>query len=157
MLPPTCLVVWMGDAQQTPGGIAKGQDQFAISRKQLMMRKRPVRQMLRHTHSARVCVSFFKKLISRQLPHWLKCWPPPTATKDPCGLTILTRTRVPRWTSWTPSARMEASLPKTYKSTRKTSNVLVGSACNPTTYTVYRSVRLFCSGSCLQIASAHTG
>ena len=30
MLPPTCLVVWMGDAQQTPGGIAKGDDQFAL-------------------------------------------------------------------------------------------------------------------------------
>ena len=43
MLPPTCLVVWMGDAQQTPGGIAKGQDQFAISRKQLMMRKHGLR------------------------------------------------------------------------------------------------------------------
>ena len=39
MLPATSLVVWMGDAQQTPGGIAKGQDQFAISRRQLMMRK----------------------------------------------------------------------------------------------------------------------
>ena len=43
MLPPTCLVVWMGDAQQTPGGIAKGQDQFAILRKQLMMRKHGLR------------------------------------------------------------------------------------------------------------------
>ena len=43
LLPPTCLVVWMGDAQQTPGGIAKGQDQFAISRKQLMMRKHGLR------------------------------------------------------------------------------------------------------------------
>ena len=29
----------MGDVQQTPGGIAKGQDQFAISRRQVMMRK----------------------------------------------------------------------------------------------------------------------
>ena len=37
MLPATSLVVWMGDAQQTPGGIAKGQDQFAISRRQFMM------------------------------------------------------------------------------------------------------------------------
>ena len=43
MLPPTCLVVWMGDAQQTPGGIAKGHDQFAISRRQLMMRKHGLR------------------------------------------------------------------------------------------------------------------
>ena len=43
MLPATCLVVWMGDAQQTPGGIAKGQDQFAISRRQLMMRKHGLR------------------------------------------------------------------------------------------------------------------
>ena len=43
MLPATCLVVWMGDAQQTPGVIAKGQDQVAISRRQLMMRKHGLR------------------------------------------------------------------------------------------------------------------
>ena len=33
----------MGDVQQTPGGIAKGHDQFAISRRQLMMRKHGLR------------------------------------------------------------------------------------------------------------------
>ena len=43
MLPATCLVVWMGDAQQTPGGIAKGHDPFAISRRQLMMCKHGLR------------------------------------------------------------------------------------------------------------------
>ena len=39
MLPPTCLVVWTGDAQQTPGGVAKGPSQIAIARRQLILRK----------------------------------------------------------------------------------------------------------------------
>ena len=43
MLPPTCLLIWTGDAQQTPDGIAKGPDQIAISRRQLMMRKHGLR------------------------------------------------------------------------------------------------------------------
>ena len=59
MLPSTCLVVWMGDAQQTPGGIAKGQDQFAISRKQLMMRKHglrcPQKDVTPHSLSTVLC------------------------------------------------------------------------------------------------------
>ena len=60
MLPPTCLVVWMGDAQQTPGGIAKGHDQFAISRKQLMMRKHGLRcpqtDVTPHSLSTVLCI-----------------------------------------------------------------------------------------------------
>ena len=59
MLPPTCLVVWMGNAQQTPGGIAKEQDQFAISRKQLMMRKHglqcPQKDVTPHSLSTMLC------------------------------------------------------------------------------------------------------
>ena len=43
MLPPTCLVVWTGDAQQTPGGIAKGPSQIAIARRQLISRKHALR------------------------------------------------------------------------------------------------------------------
>ena len=43
MLPPTCLVVWTGDAQQTPGGIAKGPTQIAITRRQLISRKHALR------------------------------------------------------------------------------------------------------------------
>ena len=43
MLPPTCLVVWTGDAQQTPGGIAKGPSQIAITRRQLISRKHALR------------------------------------------------------------------------------------------------------------------
>ena len=43
MLPAASLIVRMGDAQQTLGGIVKAQDQFAISRRQLMMRKRGLR------------------------------------------------------------------------------------------------------------------
>ena len=43
MLPPTCLVIWTGDAQQTPGGIAKGPSQIAITRRQLISRKHALR------------------------------------------------------------------------------------------------------------------
>ena len=43
MLPPTCLVVWTGDAQQTPGGIAKRPSQIAITRRQLISRKHALR------------------------------------------------------------------------------------------------------------------
>ena len=43
MLPPTCLVVWTGDAQHTPGGIAKGPSQIAITRRQLISRKHALR------------------------------------------------------------------------------------------------------------------
>ena len=43
MLPSTCLVVWTGDAQQTPGGIAKGLSQIAITRRQLISRKHALR------------------------------------------------------------------------------------------------------------------
>ena len=39
MLPPTSFILWTGDAQQTPGGIAKGDTQFARSRQQLMSRR----------------------------------------------------------------------------------------------------------------------
>ena len=42
-LPPTCLVVWTGDAQQTPGGIAKGPSQIAITRRQLISGKHALR------------------------------------------------------------------------------------------------------------------
>ena len=59
LLPPTCLVMWMGDAQQTPGGIAKGHDQFAISRRQLMMRKHGLRcpktDVTQHSLSTVLC------------------------------------------------------------------------------------------------------
>ena len=39
MLPPTSFILWTGDAQQTPGGIAKGDTQYARSRQQLMSRR----------------------------------------------------------------------------------------------------------------------
>ena len=42
MLPPTSLI-WTGDAQQTPGGIAKGDNQYARSRQQLMSRRHALR------------------------------------------------------------------------------------------------------------------
>ena len=43
MLPSTCMVVWTEDAQQTPGGIAKGPLQIAITRRQLISRKHVLR------------------------------------------------------------------------------------------------------------------
>ena len=43
MLPPTSFLLWTGDAQQTPGGIAKGDTQFARSRQQLMSRRHALR------------------------------------------------------------------------------------------------------------------
>ena len=43
MLPPTSFILWTGDAQQTPGGIAKGDTQFARSRQQLMSRRHALR------------------------------------------------------------------------------------------------------------------
>ena len=43
MLPPTCMVVWTEDAQQTPGGIAKGPSQIAITRRQVISRKHALR------------------------------------------------------------------------------------------------------------------
>ena len=43
MLPPTSFILWTGDAQQTPGGIAKADTQFARSRQQLMSRRHALR------------------------------------------------------------------------------------------------------------------
>ena len=43
MLPSTCMVVWTEDVQQTPGGIAKGPSQIAITRRQLISRKHALR------------------------------------------------------------------------------------------------------------------
>ena len=42
-LPPTSFILWTGDAQQTPGGIAKGDNQYARSRQQLMSRRHALR------------------------------------------------------------------------------------------------------------------
>ena len=43
MLPPTSFILWTGDAQQTPGSIAKGGIQYARSRQQLMSRRHALR------------------------------------------------------------------------------------------------------------------
>ena len=42
-LPPTSFILWTGDAQQTPGGIAKGDTQYGRSRQQLMSRRHALR------------------------------------------------------------------------------------------------------------------
>ena len=57
MLPPTSFVLWTGDAQQTPGGIAKGHNQYARSRQQLMSRRHALRcpQTEWIPHNQRLC------------------------------------------------------------------------------------------------------
>ena len=43
MLPPTSFILWTGDAQQTPEGVAKGDTQYARSRQRLMLRRHALR------------------------------------------------------------------------------------------------------------------
>ena len=144
MLPPTCLVVWMGDAQQTPGGIAKGQDQFAISRKQLMMRKHGLRcpQTDVTPHS-----------LSTVLRALLQEVDDPSATALAEVLASANSNLGPLWVdhpdqdqsatldildTFCPGGALRWTAPTTHDIQKypKTSNVLVGSACNPTTLSI---------------------
>ena len=138
MLPPTCLVVWMGNAQQTPGGIAKEQDQFAISRKQLIMRKHGLRcpqtDVTPHSLSIVLCAllqevddpsatalaEVLASANSNLGPLWID-HPDQSATLD-----ILD--------TFCPGGALRWKAPSTQDIQKhsKTSNVLVGSACNPT-------------------------
>ena len=52
MLPPISFILWTGDAQQTPGGIAKGDTQYARSRQQLMSRRPQTKLTFHKLHSA---------------------------------------------------------------------------------------------------------
>ena len=144
MLPPTCLVVWMGDAQQTPGGIAKGQDQFAISRKQLMMRKHGLRcpqtDVTPHSLStvlrallqevddpaATALAEVLASASSNLGPLWVD-----HPDQDQSATLDILDTLCPggalRWQA--PSAQDIQKHPTT-------PNVLVGSACNPTTLSI---------------------
>ena len=144
MLPPTCLVVWMGDAQQTPGGIAKGQDQFAISRKQLMMRKHGLRcpqtDVTPHSLSMVLCA------LLQEVDD-------PSATALAEALASANSNLGPLWVdhpdqdqsatldildTFCPEGALRWKAPSTQDIQKhpKTSNVLVGSACNPTTLSI---------------------
>ena len=144
MLPATCLVVWMGNAQQTPGGIAKGHDQFAISRRQLMMRKHglrcPQNDVTPHSlstvlsallqevddPSATALAEVLASANSNLGPLWVD-----HPTHDQSATLDILDTFCPggnvRWP--TPSTQDIQNHPQSV-------NVLVGSACNPTTLSI---------------------
>ena len=144
MLPPTCLVVWMGDAQQTPGGIAKGQDQFAISRKQLMMRKHGLRcpqtDVTPHSLSTVLCAllqevddpsaTALAEVLASANSNLGPLWVDHPDQDQSATLDILDAFcpgGVFRWRA--PSVQDLQNHPQT-------PNVLVGSACNPTTLSI---------------------
>ena len=88
MLPSTCMVVWTEDAQQTPGGIAKGSFQIAITRRQLISRKHALR-CLQAEHTPHTLFQALMKMVSpacccgpednvsAQLPIWVLFGIPP--------------------------------------------------------------------------------
>ena len=144
MLPPTCLVVWMGDAQQTPGGIAKGHDQFAISCKQLMMRKHglrcPQKDVTPHSLSTVLCAllqevddpsatalaEVLASANSNLGPLWVD-----HPDQDQCATLDILDTFCPGG-----ALRWKAPSTQDIQTHPASSNVLVGSACNPTTLSI---------------------
>ena len=141
MLPATSLVVWMGDAQQTPGGIAKGQDQFAISRRQLMMRKHglrcPHKDVTPHSLSTVLCsllqevddpsaIALSASASSNLGPLWVEH---PNQDQS-ATLDILEK--------YFPGGALRWQEPSTQdiQRLRRSSNVLVGSSCNPSTLSI---------------------
>ena len=82
MLPPTSFTLWTADAQQTPGGITKGHNQYARSRQQLMARRHALRcpdrvdstQAAQRIADAPVCPVIFKLYSPLLMP-----------TRDPSG------------------------------------------------------------------------
>ena len=96
MLPPTSFfILWTEDAQQTPGGIAKGDTQYARSRQQLMSRRHALRcpqteltpdklHTALLTHLADVdlpCVPEFQEMFALANVNPGPIW---TADVDPC-------------------------------------------------------------------------
>ena len=144
MLPPTCLVVCMGDAQQTPGGIAKGHDQFAISRKQLMMRKHglrcPQKDVTPHSLSTVLCAllqevddpsaTALAEVLASANSNLGPLWVEHPDQDQSATLDILD--------TFCPGGALRWKAPSTQDIQKhpKTSNVLVGSACNPTTLSI---------------------
>ena len=68
MLPPTSFILWTGDAQQTPGGIAKGDTQFARSRQQLISRRHALRCSQRELTSHKLHTALLNHLADVDLP-----------------------------------------------------------------------------------------
>ena len=144
MLPPTCLVVWMGDAQQTPGGIAKGQDQFAISRKQLMMRKHGLRcrqtDVTPHSLSTVLCAllqevddpsaTALAEVLASANSNLGPLWVDHPDQDQSATLDILD--------TFCPGGALRWQAPSTQDIQKhpQTHNVLVGSTCNPTTLSI---------------------
>ena len=143
-LPATSLVVWMGDAQQTPGGIAKGQDQFAFSRRQLMMRKHGLRcpqtDVTPHSLSTVLCsllqevddpsaialAEILASASSNLGPLWVEH---PNQDQN-ATLDILEK--------YCPGGALRWHEPSTQDIQRlpRSSNVLIGSSCNPSTLSI---------------------
>ena len=160
MLPPTCLVVWMGDAQQTPGGIAKGQDQFAISRKQLMMRKHGLRcpqtDVTPHSLSTVLCAllqevddpsaTALAEVLASANSNLGPLWVDHPDQDQSATLDILD--------TFCPGGALRWQAPSTQDIQKhpQTPNVLVGSACNPTTLSIVAYI-----GSRPWMAPSHTG
>ena len=144
MLPPTCLVVWMGDAQQTPGGIAKGHDQFAISRRQLMMRKHGLRcpqtDVAPHSLSTVLCAllqevddpsaTALAEVLASANSNLGPLWVDHPNQDQSATLDILD-TFCPGG-----NVRWQAPSKQDLQNHPQSPNVLVGSACNPTTLSI---------------------
>ena len=144
MLPPTCLVVWMGDAQQTPGGIAKGHDQFAISRKQLMMRKHGLRcpqtDVTPHSLSTVLCTllqevddpsaTALAEVLASANSNLGPLWVDHPNQDQNATLDILDK--------FCPGGNVRWPSPSTQdiQNHPQSPNVLVGSTCNPTTLSI---------------------
>ena len=142
LLPPTCLVVWMGDAQQTPGGIAKGHDQFAISRRQLMMRKHGLRcpqtDVTPHSLSTILCAllqevddpsaTALAEVLASASSHLGPLWVDQPNQDQNATLDILD--------TFCPGGNLRWQAPSTQdiQNHPQSPNVLIGSACNPTTF-----------------------
>ena len=144
MLPPTCLVVWMGDAQQTPGGIAKGHDQFAISRRQLMMRKHGLRcpqtDVTPHSLSTVLCAllqevddpsaTALAEVLASANSNLGPLWIDHPNQDQSATLDILD--------TFCPGGNVRWQAPSTQdlQNHPQSPNFLVGSACNPTTLSI---------------------
>ena len=143
MLPATSLVVWMGDAQQTPGGIAKGQDQFAISRRQLMMCKHGLRcpqtDVTPHSLSTVLCSLLqevddpsaiaLAEILASASSNLGPLWVEHPDQDQSATLDILEKYCPGGALRWHEPVEGIQRLPRS-------SNVLVGSSCNPSTLSI---------------------
>ena len=142
MLPPTCMVVWTGDAQQTPGGIAKGPSQIAITRRQLISRKHawrcPQDEYTPHTlfqalmklvsHLDLAVVADLEAMFQLAVPELGPLWNPTEMSEHRACLDLLTRVCPDCKLRWdAPTADDVARLPTNIEST------IVGEEVHPTT------------------------